>query len=275
MTAQYVLCVLAALGPAAGPPHDPWLIEVGLGADQLRTRTAQLRDEGYQPISVYGYNDRENIRYAVAWEKSRGPAWVLDYGLSGPQLDRRSSELKAKGYRPIGLSGYDLIGSPRYIDLWRKTDGAAWQVEYGLDADQLRRSSGLMKEKGYRPRSLSSCLSATFTRYAVVWEKGGDVAWDLRWGLSSTGLQDALNSLGNEGYRPVALAGLGIEERQTFACAWEKRKGAAAWQARYGLTADALNALARSMRTTGYRPSYLSGYDTLDGVRYASIWEKK
>jgi hypothetical protein len=131
-----------------------------------------------------------------------------------------------------------------------------------------------MKEKGYRPRSLSSYVSGTISRYALIWEKGGDVVWQMRWGLSADGLDGALADLSEEGYRPVALAGMGVEEQVSFAAVWEKRKGPA-WLARYNLDASGLADLARTMRGRGYRPVYLASYGTLAGSRFASVWEKE
>jgi hypothetical protein len=274
MPASFALCVLTLLAPAAGPPSaHPWAIEFGQTGDQLTARAADLRSAGYRPICVSGYNVTEAVRFATIWEKAKGPTWTLEYGITPPQLNNRAREEKKAGFRPIGLSGYDLAGTQGFIDLWEKATGPAWQVEYGLDAPGLRRVITAMKGKGYRPRNVSSYVSATFSRYALIWEKGGDVTWDLRWGMSAAGLDNALKDLGTGGYRPVAIAGMGIEEQVLFTAIWEKRKGPE-WTAHTNLDGNGLKTLAITMRNRGYRPTYLAGYGTLNGVRFASIWEK-
>jgi hypothetical protein len=273
MSAPLALCALTLLAPAAGPPAHPWSFEVGLTAEQVGSRAAALREAGYRPTCVSGYNVGEAVRFAVVWEKAGGPAWMMDYGLTPARLDRRAVDLKAAGYRPVGLSGYDLVGTQGFIDLWRKESGPAWQVNYGMDGDGLRRLAGQMKARGYRPRTLSSYMSGTISRYALVWEKGAEVPWELRWGLSPDGFGNALDNLAAEGYRPVAIGGLGIFEQVTYSAVWEKRKGPD-WLARYNLDADGLSDLARAMRGRGYKPVYLAGYGTFNGPRFASIWEK-
>jgi hypothetical protein len=273
MTAQLALCTLLALSPGAAPPSaHPWSFDYGLTGDQLAARIQALRG-GYRPTCVSGYNLREEVRYAVVWEKAKGPAWMLDYGLTPLQLDRRATVLKRGGYRPVSLSGFDLVGDQGFIDLWRKADGPAWAVQYGQDSAGLTKLAASMKEGGYRPVTVSSYVSGTINRFATVWEKGGDVPWDMKWGLSPSAFADTLTDMANQGYRPLAISGLGVEEDVSYAAVWVKRKGPD-WVARYNLDADGLTTLGQAMKGKGYRPVHLAGYNTLRGVRYASVWEK-
>ena len=273
MSAQLTLYALLALSPAAGPPSHPWTYEIGLTGDQLNARAAELRSVGFRPVCVSGYNLREDSRFAVVWEKGKGPAWSVGYGLTPDALDQRARDLKAAGFRPAALSGYDLVGDQGFIDLWRKEPGPSWSVGYGMDADGLRQLAARMRGRGYRPRTVSSYVSGTISRYASIWEKGGDVEWDLRWGLTGAAFDDALRGLSSQGFRPVAVGGLGVELEDRFCAVWEKRTGPA-WIVRYGLDAGGLDTLARTMRFKGYRPAHLTGYNTLNGPRFATIWEK-
>lgn len=273
MTAQLTLCTLLTLTPAVGPPGPSWHLEVGLTGDQLKTRLFHLRAAGYQPTCVSGYNVGEDSRFALVWGRANKTPWVVDFGLTPAGLDRRGNERSELGFRPVGLSGYDLVGDQGFIDLWRQDGGPAWSVEYGKDADGLRQLAREMRKRDYWPRSVSSYVSGTISRYATIWEKGGDVAWELRWGLSGSEFSQALNDLSSQGYRPVAVAGLGVELEDRFAAVWVKRKGPA-WLVRYGLDERALGNLQRTMRFQGYRPVYLTGYATLNGTRFATIWER-
>ncbi|MFO0879007.1 MAG: hypothetical protein U0840_16815 [Gemmataceae bacterium] len=274
MSASLALCACLALAPGAAPaPAGPWLIEFGLTGDQLQARATQLQKAGYRPSGVTGYNDGEFPRFAVIWEKGAGPAWRLDFGLTPAQFDRRATQLKADGFRPVALSGYDLGGTQGFIDIWRKTDGPAYEVNYGTSGDGLGRLALSMKERGYRPTHLSSYVSGTVSRYATLWEKGGDEVWDLKWGLTTGQLDDSLNQMPLAGYRPVALTALVVEEITNFSMIWSKRKGPP-WLVRYNLDGDGLLDLARTQRGRGYRPIHLSGYGTLGGIRFTTIWEQ-
>lgn len=272
MTCHLAALALITLAPA-GDPNPAWLLEYGLTGDALKKRAVALRADGYRPTSVTGYNLLEDSRFAVVWEKSKEAAWEMSWGLTPAALDKRGKDLKADGFRPIGLSGYDLVGAQGFIDLWRKTEGSDWLLEYGADATGLEQLAGRMKERGYRPRTVSSYVSGTISRYATLWEKGGDVAWDLKWGMSGGQLDSNLKSLGFEGFRPIAVSALAVEEEASFCAVWEKRKGID-WVVRHGVDGDGLATLGRTMQKKGYRPTYLSGYQTLRGVRFVSIWER-
>src|SRR5262245_51335442 len=100
MSAQLALCTLLALSPSAAPPvSHPWVLNYGLTGDQLKVRIGGLRDAGYRPVSVTGFNLREEVRYATIWERAKGPAWRLDFGLTPAQLDERARGMKKDGFR--------------------------------------------------------------------------------------------------------------------------------------------------------------------------------
>lgn len=274
MTAQLALCTLLSLSPAAAPPSSPpWAIDFGLTTDQLRAAIAKRTAAGYCPTCVSGHNLNQDSRFSIVWEKVKGPAWKIDYGLTSAQLDRRATTLKRDGYRPVSLSGFDLIGDQGFIDLWRKDAGPEWSVEYGKDADGLTRLAATMKGAGFRPVAVSNYVSGTINRFATIWDKGGDVDWVMKWGLSPSAFETMLTNLTNLGYRPVAISGLGVLEDVSLSAVWVKQKGSA-WVTRYNQDAGGLKTLGQLMRQKGYRPVYLSGYNTLRGVRYASIWEQ-
>lgn len=274
MSAQIFLCALATLSPTAGPPTShPWILDFNLTGEQVRARANLLRDAGYRPTCITGYNVAEFSRFAVVWEKVKGPAWRLDYDLTPLDLDNRGRDLKKEGFRPVGLSGYDLVGAQGFADLWYKSDGPDWSVKYGVDAEGLEALARQMKGMGYRPRTISSYISGTISRYATIWEKGGDLAWEMKWGLTPGSFSDTLSRMGNLGYRPVAISGMAVLEQVMFCAVWEKRKGPA-WVARYDLDGDSLTNVARAMQMKGFRPTYLAGYATLRGTRFAAIWEK-
>ncbi len=272
MLTQFTLTMLFALTPAQ-TTSSPWLIEYGLTADQLKTRTMTLTDAGYQPLCVSGFNQREDARFAVVWEKKKSPAWRMDYGVTPAQLEERAVAHRKVGYRPIGLSGYDLVGAQGFIDLWKKVEGPAWEVHYGQTAADLESLSARLKKANYRPISVSTYVSGSVNRFATIWEKGGEVQWELKWGLKQDDLDSTLSDFATQGFRPLAIAGLGVEEDIRFAIVLVKKKGNP-WIARYNLNAEDVSTLITSMKEKSYRPVWFSGYNTLRGVRYASIWEQ-
>jgi hypothetical protein len=263
---------LAGLSPSAGPPGPlPWLLEVGLTGAQVRTRTEALRSRGYRAVSINAYNAVEENRFAVIYQQGKG-AWDMAWALTPAQFAARAGQLGRKGYVPICLSGGNLLGAEQLSDVWLQKPKVAREYGYGLEADQMVRLTNRLGVRGYRPVWISSYRVNAANTYAVLWEQDRGVAWELKYGLSAEGFQDALDTLAARGYRPVAVSGLNMGGVVRYCAAWEKRKGA--WQVRYGQTQGDLLTFARVMAAEGYRPVCVSGYNTADGDRFVSLWAK-
>lgn len=274
MPASFVLS-LALLAPSAAPLTQPtWVVEAGLSGEQLKKRTEGLGRRGFRPLSVCGYNAGEENRFAAIWAKGGDGEWRMDYGLTRKGLTARVEDLTGRGYRLAGLSGYDLIGAERFADVWVKAKGPAWEWLVGVDQKALAGTLTDMKKRGYRPTRVSAYSTNGANAYALLGEKGGDVRWELSWGLSARQLQDALDDFKTRGYRPVSVAGLTAGTGARYALIWERRRGPA-WVLRYGEDQDTFTQTARAMAARGYRPVEVAGYNTLEGDRFASIWERE
>jgi len=263
--------VILALCPAAAPHAQPaWVVEVGLTADQLKSRTDELARRGLRPVRVCGYNSVESNRYVAVWAKMGGE-WRMDYGLRRKDFVSRADDLTGRGFRMVSLSGYDLVGSERFADVWVKDKGPAREWDAGLSTDGLAKALAGMRQRGVRPVRVSSYFAGV-NAYALLGEKGGG-AWELKWGMTPGQLQSALDDLGDRGYRPVSISALASGTGARYTAVWHEKKGPA-WQVKYGQDRDSFVATARAMAAGGYRPVCVAGYNTLDGDRYASIWER-
>jgi hypothetical protein len=273
MYGLFITGALALAAPAAGPPQDAaWVVYVGLTGDEVRQRTNQMRSRGYRPTSINAYNAAEANRFTVVYRKSAGPAWAMDWGLTPAQLLQRGRELRGKGYSPVCLSGCNRLGAERLADLWLKEKGER-EATYGLTAAQLLRQAGQYRDRGFRPVGISSYRIDAANAYAVVWEKGGP-AWEVKYGLSGPELQQVLTDLSARGYRPTSIGGINDGSVVRYSAVWEKRKGPA-WQVRYGQTKEGFLEGARAMAALGYAPKTVVGYNTLQGDRFTSVWEKE
>jgi hypothetical protein len=274
MTGLVIVSTLAITSPGVAPPsHPAWVLEVGLSNTEVARRTETLEAQGYRPTGISAYNSVESNRFAVIYLKSGGPAWVMNWGLTTDQFLQRSRNLRAKGYNPACLSGCNEIGAERLSYLWLKSAKPERDWSYGLDVNALLRQIARMRSLGYRPVRISSYMVNAANVYAVVWEKS-EMVWELKYGMSPAQFEDALNDLSARGYRPVSVSGLNAGGVVRYCGIWEQRKGPA-WEIRYGQTQNALLEYARSMGARGYRPTVAAGYNTLDGDRFASIWEKE
>jgi hypothetical protein len=92
--------------------------------------------------------------------------------------------------------------------------------------------------------------------------------------MTAAEFQDALDDLSTRNYRPVSVGGLNAGGVVRYCAIWEQRKGPA-WEVRFGQSRGAFLDFARSRGMMGYRPTVVAGYNTLNGDRFASIWEKE
>jgi Bacterial tandem repeat domain 1 len=274
MSGLVLMSALVALSPSAGPPtHPAWVVDVGLTSAQLSKRVEALRANGYQPTCINAYNSALDNRFALVSLKAKGPKWQMDWGKTPDQFLRRTRKLSDDGYTAVCVSGCNNIGAERLADLWLSGSSSTREISRGLDAAALIREAKRMRGRGYRPVWISSYMVDTFTTYAIIWEKSTD-DWELKFAMSAASLQDSLDDLSARGYRPLCISGYAAHTAVRYCAVWQKRKGPA-WLVSYGQSQDAFLTNARTMALRGYRPIAVSGYNTLEGDRFASVWEKE
>src|SRR3954447_23409431 len=97
---------LAVLSPGAAPASQPaWVLEVDLGSAQLTNLTRTMQARGYRPIHINAYNSAAANRFAVIFQKTKEPAWDMDWALTPAQLRERTPAQRLRGYLPICPSG--------------------------------------------------------------------------------------------------------------------------------------------------------------------------
>ena len=101
-----------------------------------------------------------------------------------------------------------------------------------------------------------------------------EAQWQARHGLTPAQYQSAFDNLSKQGYRLKMVSGYVSGGSDRYAALWVKEQGPA-WQARHGLSAADYQKAFNDLTKQGYRLTWVSGYQTGGGVRYAAIWEKK
>ncbi len=96
-------------------------------------------------------------------------------------------------------------------------------------------------------------------------------AWVARHGLSAAQYQHVFDSLKTKGYRLVDVSGYAVGNEARYAALWDQ-SGGPAWQARHGLTSAQYQHEFDSLKTKGYRPVWVSGYEVAGQDYYAAIW---
>jgi hypothetical protein len=103
-------------------PNVPaWQARHGLTADQYQTFFNDMNGQGYKPVTVCGYSDGSQARYAAIFRKIAGaPAWQARHGLTAAQYQQTFNQLVGQGYRLELVSGYTVGGQDLFAAIWTK-----------------------------------------------------------------------------------------------------------------------------------------------------------
>jgi CubicO group peptidase (beta-lactamase class C family) len=213
------------------------------------------------------------VRYAAAWQKRDGPAWVVRHDLSDDDFRKTSAKFAAEGYRVVLLSGCSAHGVAQYAAVWEQRQGPAQKVEIALTADDFKKAADRCSADGYRLAYLTGYSVRRQPRLAAVWEKADGPAPVVRIGLSGDEFGKAFDQFGNDGYRLRSVSGYTAGSDIRYVAVWDKRPGPP-WVGYFGLSADDLRKTLDRVSADGFRLTFLNGYAVAGGPRYAGIWEK-
>ena len=100
-------------------------------------------------------------------------------------------------------------------------------------------------------------------------------AWQSRHRLQScTEYEAEFENLVNQGYRLIDVSGYGVNGTEHYAAIWEKSPGPP-WVEKHSLNPQEHQKQYEILTGQGFRPLCVSGYDTVAGARYASLWEQR
>ena len=101
-----------------GPPY---IARHDMTETKLQNEFNKWNAKGYRPVHVSGYSAAGKPRFAVIWEKSPGPLYVMNHGMLGTQFQKERVTMREAGYELTTASGYEQAGNPRFVALWEKS----------------------------------------------------------------------------------------------------------------------------------------------------------
>jgi CubicO group peptidase (beta-lactamase class C family) len=201
--------------------------------------------------------------------------WIARHGLTAEQFQEAFNDYAGNhGMQLMDVSGYGSA-APLYAALWVKTASPpAWQARHGLTAADYQTTFNQLTAQGYHPVLVNGYATSAGPRFACIFHQGATGAWVARHGLTAAQYQAAFNQFTAEGYVLDWVSGYFDGSQDLYAAIWRKQPGAAAWQARHGLTANQYQAFFNDVTAQGYKPVVVCGYS--DGVqdRYAALFRQ-
>ncbi len=102
-----------------------------------------------------------------------------------------------------------------------------------------------------------------------------DVEGIVRYGVTSQDLQDDFfDGYAKQGYIAVRLTGYRVGNSVRYFTRWVPNTGNKAWVGYFGKTGAEFDQIYNTLKSQGFVPVDVSGYDTPNGIRYAVIYHK-
>lgn len=185
-----------------------WQARHGLTAQAYQQTFDELLAQGFRPVSVSGYAENGEARYAAIWEQTGG-AWQARHGLSRQQYQQAFDELAAGGFVLRQVSGYRVGVDVQFAAIWDHAPGTGFAGRHGLTSSQHQQAFDELVGQGFRMTSISGYSDTGIARYASSWTQLPAGAWQARHGLTSDGYQQAFDELTAQGFRPVQVSAYG------------------------------------------------------------------
>ncbi|GAB4585972.1 CAP domain-containing protein [Nocardia sp. IFM 10818] len=96
---------------------------------------------------------------------------VYRNNLTGAEHQAEFDSLLAQGYRLTQVRGYEVDGASRFVGIWEKNDGRAWEARHDITEDAFFATSNQMTANGYRLVRTHYYQIGDEQRVAAIWNK--------------------------------------------------------------------------------------------------------
>lgn len=202
--------------------------------------------------------------------------FVAVHGVDGAAYQVWINQIKANGFRPIYVNGYDVGGKVQFAAVARKTlDASEWEARHGLTGDAFQKRLDDAAANGLCPVCVSGYLDDATPRFAVIFVRTSKPGkWQVRYDLSAKEYQDGIESFRKKGLRPDLVTGYADGKGGYRFAALFVEAGKSLWSAQHDLTEDAYQKWVDDLAGKGYRPKGVSAYPTPNGLRFAAVFTK-
>lgn len=137
----------AANGAAAQQPAT--VTRENLTGAQHQAEFDKLVAQGYRLTDIRATGGGDP-RYTSTWTRNDGRAWQARHGLDSRAYQAEFDKLLAQGYRLTLVRGYEVNGSSRFVGLWERNDGRAWQARHDISVQTFNTTAAGFATEGYK-----------------------------------------------------------------------------------------------------------------------------
>jgi hypothetical protein len=254
--------------------------ELGLNSTAYQQQFDELLQHGFRLTYVSAYSDEHNqTLFSGVWKKSSTSVpWIARHGLTGPQYDTLSTQLKGQNYHPVLLNAYNLpSGEPRFATIWEKGSVGTWEQQRDMTEAQLKAKVSALGQ--LRITTLTRYVIGNQVRFAATWGKRTATDWHGDW-FYSIGKTSFDTRSASDGYKAISVNVYSVNGDPIFDVVWQ-RVSSGGWDA--PVTAYQTSGVDQKMYATSYNgyvgtgfgPRVLTGYYLEGcGIQYAATFEQ-
>jgi CubicO group peptidase (beta-lactamase class C family) len=276
MKTGFISLIVSALTLLALPAAAvPWVSRHDMTAAQFQTEFDKWTQAPYEYrlISVCGYDQGGQARYAAVWEERAGPDWIAQAGMTKAQFDALKAGYVAQGFIPTFLSAFGIGNTVYYNAIWEHSPGADVVTETGLPHHDYVAINAVRVSQGYELVQLWTCNAGGLDYYAGIWRKGDPASYAVRTRRTSSEYQQEFNNLGNQGYQLIAVSAAMVGGEPLYTGVWKTPGNGSASYAHHGLTKQNYQAQSWNWEYQGYRPVFASAFVTGSGPHFNAIFQ--
>lgn len=276
-TAQATRTPDDATCPALDPAQlkAPSVFRYGLSAGTLQSdffADGGLKDSGYRPVRLAGYQDGAGVEYATRWVQTGGPKWRARFGLTSAQFHAEYLAYKDT-YRMTDVSGFNTPAGVRYNVVWElNTAGLGWRIHRDSTLDQMDDLVDQYKSDGFAPLRVEGYrTSQGDLRFISVWVAAKKCAWEMEHRMSHDEYKDVFDDYAAAGHRQVHVDATIEGSTMRYHAIWWKQPGPA-WQVRVDRDWYLYQQFLNNNWCSGFELTNFYGADNAGAARFGGIW---
>lgn len=170
-----------------------------------------LRKQGYHPVAVAPYHEKNETWYAALWERSTIPGWTVLYPVGSNRLRDSLEKAHAESHFPRHVGGYATPGGRQEFALTVEVlaTPVPWNLHFALTAEQVAAvAADYRARQGWSPYLLRAYRDPRGEpRFLLVFiEENQPLEWDIQVDLLSTQLENELTRQPTRHFLPRSLA---------------------------------------------------------------------
>ncbi len=150
-----------------------WKSHRRLTLNDLNTKIADYRAQGFRPTRINGYATGSSTRYAAVFVKDGRTDFHAHASLSSASYGNLWAQYDAAGYAPYDISGYRQNGLQRFAGVWVKQDASVqdWASRRDMTEASLTEWNETYTKQNLVLVDVDAYLVAGQLRFSAIWHR--------------------------------------------------------------------------------------------------------